>query len=112
MRKILFTLALILPFVFNSCSSDDDVDKLDGTTWEYIGDYSVETLEFAKDQVKYTFLETGSEEYTPETYTGTYTYDPPKLSITIMGETIEGTVSSNKFTSIGANGDTYVFVKK
>jgi hypothetical protein len=112
MRKILFTLILILPFVFNSCSSDDDDDKLDGTTWECVRDYSVGTLEFAKDQVKYTFIDKESEEYTSITFTGTYTYDPPKLAITIMGETIEGTVAGNKFTSIGADGDTYVFTKK
>jgi hypothetical protein len=118
MKKILFTLILILPFVFNSCSKDDD-DKdpssLIGTTWECKitedGYQNVMTFEFTKDNVKYTMIETeDGEEYT-QTFTGTYTYDPPKLSITILDMTIEGTIAGNQFTVID-DGERYVFVKK
>ncbi|MDR1201425.1 MAG: hypothetical protein LBL58_07345 [Tannerellaceae bacterium] len=115
MKRILFTLVLILPFVFNSCSNDDDdAPSLDGTTWECKfmdeGSQVEQTFEFTKDKVKFTFRETGYEENNTET--GTYTYNPPKIFITIQNETVEGTVDGNKLILIGVENTEYIFIKK
>jgi major membrane immunogen (membrane-anchored lipoprotein) len=115
MKKILFALILILPFVFNSCSKDDDKDlsSLNGTTWECLlyedsEDKSVLTLEFTKDKVIHTVFQYGEE----TKKTGTYTYNPPKLTMTIQDMTKEGTIAGNKLTSTSDDGGAIVFTKK
>jgi hypothetical protein len=102
-----------------ACSSDDDEgkapDSLAGTTWRHDYDYEdgdYEELQFTASMVKLV-----SSMY--ETFTLTYQYDAPDITIYINEwNTLEGTVKGNKM-SLTYYGDTsvgeecpFIFIKK
>jgi hypothetical protein len=103
--KKLFLFLLVLPFVFGSCSKDDN-DTLDGTTWEAYESYDGLTYKSTVTFQKSTFNVSGYEEY--DGYrdefsgSGTYTYDHPNVFLIEdgTGERTTGTVSGNKMTIV------------
>jgi hypothetical protein len=108
MKKLLLLL-LIIPFVFGSCSKDDE--SLDGTTWEA---YENEDGYIYKSTVifsKSTYNESGYEEYNGRrsefSGTGTYTYDHPNVIFTEDRDTYTGIISGNKMT-VGEDGIVYI----
>jgi hypothetical protein len=113
MKKI-FLFLLIIPFVFSSCSSDDE--SLDGTTWELYeeGTNSVysSTIKFQKS----TYSTFGYEEYKGErdefSETGSYTYDHPIVTIINKKGSYTAKISGNKMTFDSEDGDGAVYTKK
>ncbi|MCD8264393.1 MAG: hypothetical protein LUD02_09780 [Tannerellaceae bacterium] len=127
MKKVLFALLLVLPFVFNSCSSDDDEEKstqsLNKTTWELVEKDSkwedVITLTFNKStyelveeeyQIKIVDGKEVKKLEDANTYKGTYTYDHPNG--TIKGEEGESKfIVNGKTLTIKEDDYTMVFTK-
>ncbi len=101
MKKQLFYLLAFLPiFLFTACSSDDDdtMVTLNGTTWISPDDGDgVRVLKFGKKEFYYTIT---SKEKT-ESDEGTYTYNPPFVSLTYINfetnklETIIGRIDGD-----------------
>lgn len=114
MKKILFTLILMLPFVFYSCSDEEGIttSSLDGTIWEY-HDNEVEGLEaqFTLKFSKTTFTFTGYEiifgDREDYSGSGTYEYNHPVVTFTEGGETGQAIISGNKMTMDGEDGIVY-----
>lgn len=104
MKKYLFLLLAMLPMLFVSCSSDDDeTASLKGTTWVCPDEgEGVRTLVFNKTEFLYTLQ---SKEET-ESVKGTYTYNPPLITLTSKDpktnkeETMTGSINKDKL-SIG-----------
>lgn len=97
----LFLLLLVFPFVFSSCSSDDE-DSLNGTTWEA---YEVEgthtfkcTMKFHKSTFNSSGYEKDSRDEEEFAGSGTYTYDHPNIIFTEDGETYTRIISGKKMT--------------
>ena len=107
---------MALPFVFTSCSNDDDEnnDSLNGTTWVY------EDYEYGDEKPSFTvtmkFKETtytyeGVEDFIYEfSGSGTYVYNKPTVTMVEGGETTKCTVSGNKMIVEG--GDGFVYIKQ
>lgn len=109
----LFILLLILA-VFLGCNKNDDDDAspdLTGTTWvcdtAYYGNDYFYRLSFTSG-TDFDYYEDGFVEVNDA---GTYSYDPPKIDITLWGITIEGSVEGNKLyypTLEDQNGNVFV----
>ena len=112
----LFAAAL---FVLPSCSdNDDDNNSLNGTTWVfsktfYYSSFS-ETFAFGENTITATWVGIYGENESSGTYSGTYSYDHPKVTIIFTLEdheygpktwTVIGTISDNKLHL--DNGDIY-----
>ena len=119
-----FTIAL------TSCSSDDEFETttLEGTTWCVEYDESQEINDMKMDikvYVGYDFTKSSVEskigaaviidgkagKYEYDIDKGTYSYNPPKIKMTIDNETIVGTISGNKMT-LTDEGEILVLTKK
>ncbi|MDU1891423.1 MAG: hypothetical protein E6767_12110 [Dysgonomonas sp.] len=120
-KFFIFLFAAVL-LALPSCSDDDDDKSLNGTTWEYYGDYGNgetyrTTLTFSKNTFVGTWVETyGGNEY-DGSYEGTYTYDHPNLTLTYKEDdgTVENDkliVSDNKMMYVGDGEDGAVYIKK
>lgn len=104
MKKYLLLLLAILPIFLASCSSDnDDSMALKGTTWECNdGEDGIKTLVFSKKD----FLYTEKSEEDTKSIKGSYTYDPPLITFTLLNkdtnkeETFTGSINKDKL-SIG-----------
>ena len=124
MKKLLFVLAIALPFIFASCSNDEDDDTLEGTVWEVSetdGRYNfVQTFYFEKTTFRYVMIDqedtNGDGIYDKEDKEegkGTYTCKDSKVTLTMDGQTITATISGNKMTSEpDEDGDVSVLYKK
>ena len=124
MKKLLFVLAIALPFIFASCSNDEDDDTLEGTVWENSetdGRYNfVQTFYFEKSTFRYVMIDqedtNGDGIYDKEDKEegkGTYTCKDSKVTLTMDGQTITATISGNKMTSEpDEDGDVSVLYKK
>ncbi|MBE9488033.1 MAG: hypothetical protein IMY73_02515 [Bacteroidetes bacterium] len=118
MKKLL-TLMAIFTIALTSCNKDNEpeIQTLDGTSWNskfksHIEESGVSLdimasvgFIFEKDIVKAkigaaAIIDGKTTPYKYITRNGTYTYNPPKVSITINGETSEGTISGNKMNLI------------
>jgi hypothetical protein len=104
MKKYLFLLLAMLPILFVACSSDDDeTASLKGTTWVCSDkDEGVRTLVFNKTE----FLYTLNSDQETVSIKGTYTYNPPLITLTGKDpktnkeETMTGSINKDKL-SIG-----------
>lgn len=111
MKKLLLLL-LVLPFMFGSCSSDDDEQSLNGTTWEaneVDGSFTYKmTYKFQKSTFNYSGYEIWNGDKIDISGVGTYTYDHPNVILTFDdGEKVQGVISSSKMIV-----DEDIFVKK
>jgi len=112
MKKI-FLFLLIIPFVFSSCSSDDE--SLDGTTWELYEEGEDWAYKSTVTFQKSTYITSGYEEYKGEKYEssdrGSYTYDHPTVTfVDEDGGSSTAKISGNKMTlesKDGGDGDVY-----
>jgi hypothetical protein len=113
MKQILLFCAMAL-ITLSGCSKDDKAETLDGTVWvstiyEGTEDEYTETLTFSKSTVK---IIAGDD----EVMEFQYTYTPPMVTISAQIEGITvivtGTISGNKMTMVGVEGDVAVFTKK
>ena len=104
MKKYLFLLLAMLPMLFISCSSDDDeAASLKGTTWVCADeDEGVRTIVFNRTE----FLYTLNSDQETVSIKGTYTYNPPLITLTGKApktnkeETMTGSINKDKL-SIG-----------
>ncbi|MDH6358986.1 hypothetical protein [Parabacteroides sp. PF5-9] len=118
MKKVLFLLFLTLPFIFNSCITDDDPivgsSSLNGTTWVYYGDEEglESELSITFSEETYTFYGYDMVDGEKDEYfgSGSYTYDPPIVTFIEDEDTLTATVSGNKMTT--EEEYPMVFVKK
>lgn len=113
MKKLwlLFAISGIV-LSFSSCKKDkvDAPSSLTGTSWVSTvveGDYSyTDTLVFGESEVSSLYADSDGDS---DSYSGTYTYDAPTVTLKLDGSTLIGTVKGNKMSFFG--GET-VFTKK
>lgn len=107
MKKSIFFLLIVLPFIFSSCSHDDDdtPPSLKYTVWEGIQDDIKNTLTFS--ELESTMVLTSLEFPSITSYvTYTYTYTHPKVIMypkNLNKAIIEGTVSNDYKTMVLVN---------
>ena len=101
MRKVILALVLMLPFVFQSCSDDDDI-SLVGTVWiysqTYYGSTSETHLKFIdKTKAQMRLFEDGVE---VEALEVTYVVSGSNITLTLGDEILSGTISGNEMTFV------------
>lgn len=109
MKKLLYVMAFILPFIlFTSCSKDDvsSTDQLPGTEWE--GNIEVAGMELGSINLKFketTFIATSKMDFNgdgeitddeEDTIEGDYTVDGKYIYMTFEGETEKAELRDGK----------------
>lgn len=130
MKKILSLFVVMSLFITGCGKDDDDKDYLEGTSWEAVDEYTdngewykdVITLDFDKSTCKVTmveyYIENDVEKSDRDVMQATYSYDPPKVTLTVIYEdgsrdTQILTVDGKKMTSTpDEDGEFLVFHKK
>jgi hypothetical protein len=112
MKKVLLLMVLVLPFVFQSCSKDEDDAALSGTEWVCkmsIDDLSIETHLKFLDGTRFQITYVGDDNMT----SGTYAVSGSTITLTDSeGTVLNGTISGNKMTfSDPESPFQYVFTK-
>ena len=110
MKKLLIALAALMTLAFVGCEKENpqpDGDALAGTTWTSLYNGSPVTVAFEKGGI--VTMSTDSEVFTRAyTYTGTYTYNAPHLTIQMQidgqTETFTGTYSNGVLRISGSMG--------
>jgi len=118
MKKAIIVLMIIFTVVISSCKKDDNsnTNNLAGTTWvcniSSDGRNYIYTMKFTSSTVCTLNM---AVEGVAILYTGTYTYEPPMITIELKidGDTtsISGTINGNSMT-LTDDGDTIVFNKQ
>ena len=116
-RTVLVVL-LGLMTLQTSCKKDDSKESLNGTVWKGAvneDDYSNEwTISFHES----TFTLKAKIDISGDTSTGsidgTYSYNPPRITLIIGGETINGTISGSQMTLFDADeeGNAMILIKQ
>jgi len=113
MKKILLFMLMALPFVFTSCSDDDDKEvnttNLEGTSWiAYKNDVHHEiTLKFYKNTFEMKMTDGGDV----VSISGTYEYEYLDVWMEYDGEIDKITIADgNKFVIDLGDGDKATFV--
>jgi hypothetical protein len=83
MKRLLIVLAAVGIVFFTSCERDKEITSLEGTTWEHRyeyndGSWSEIELKFTATHATYTRTNSANKK---ESFTGTYTFDPPNVVI-------------------------------
>ncbi len=99
MKKLILLMLLAGFAAFTSCKKDDNKgESLAGTSWYYSGYDEEFELEFTSATTVLVYEWDG---YREGEYTGTYTYDPPKVTVTANGTTLTGSISGNSMSMAG-----------
>ena len=118
MKKALILFIVILTLVISSCKKDEnsDPDNLTGTTW--VGNYSSDgrnylyTMKFTSSTVCTLNM---AVEGVAILYTGTYTHEPPMITIKFIidGDStlISGTINGNSM-ALTDDGEDILFTKQ
>lgn len=118
MKKAIIVLMVIFTVVISSCKKDDNSDSnnLVGTTW--VGNESSDgrsytyTMKFTNSTVCTLNM---AVEGVAILYTGTYTHEPPMITIELkidgVSTLISGTINGNSM-ALTDDGDTIVFTKQ
>ena len=110
MKNVLFLL-MVAVLAFTGCKKDDDNndDSLNGTTWEYSDEYGEERiLSFASSTWVMDYSYAGDI----DRWTGSYTYNPPTVTLKIGGDKMKLYINGNTMTSEADEyGDVFVYTK-
>lgn len=124
MKKIILLCAVVMIALVTGCSKDDkDNENLVGSTWKSnetstVGSTTYEwsgSIAFTSDKnfaATMTTKKNGTQTDS-RTFTGTYSYNPPKIVMTINGVSESGTINGKKLTiAVDPGEEPTVFTKQ